>query len=180
MGENIQAEIRNIVTVKALAMKRFTFLILTLAILSCLLTAGCTTSPEPAATPAATPVPTVLQTTVPVTTLITTAPTTEPVQSLPPERQVNLVLTKDRPTSEIHLLYQGGPGQIYVTKILMRVYSPDGTYKDYVMSNAQKPIPGDEIVAPGTRNPDRCEVFIISSGTRYKVIDEPAIGGGYY
>jgi hypothetical protein len=39
---------------------------------------------------------------------------------------------------------------------------------------------GDEIVAPGTRNPDRYEVFVISSGTRYKVIDGPAIGGGYY
>jgi hypothetical protein len=161
-------------------MKRLTILVLTLAILSCLLTAGCTTSPEPAPPSAATSAPTVAQTTVPVTTLFTTAPTMEPVQSLPPERQVNLVLTKDRPTSEIHLLYQGGPGQIYVTKILMRVYSQDGTYKEYVMSNAQKPIPGDEIVAPGTRNPDRCEVFVVSSGIRYKVIDGPAIGGGYY
>jgi len=161
-------------------MKRLIFLVLTLAILTCLLTAGCTTTAEPAATPTVTPTPTVAQTTVPITTIAATVQTTEPVQSLPTERQVNLVLSKDRPTSEIHLLYQGGPGQIYVTKILMRVYSQDGTSREYVMSNAQKPIPGDEIVAPGTRNPDRCEVFIISSGTRYKVIDEPAIGGGYY
>ena len=154
-------------------------LVLSLAVLSCLVVSGCT-APAPV-----TPVTTVPATTVTVTeapTLVVppTAPTTEPVESLPPERQVNLVLTKDRPTSEIHLLYQGGPGDIFVTKILMRVYAADGTYKEYAMSNAQKPIPGDEIVAPGTRNPDRCEVFVDSSGTRYKVIDGPAIGGGYY
>ena len=130
-------------------MKHVVILLLSLVILSSLLTAGCTTSPEPAATPAATSVPTVAQTTVPLTTIVTTAPTTEPVQSLPPERQVNLVLSKDRPTSEIHLLYQGGPGQIYVTKILMRVYSQDGTYKEYVMSNAQKPISRRRNCCPG-------------------------------
>jgi hypothetical protein len=160
-------------------MRYFIILVLFFAVTVSLLGSGCT---APAPVTPVTPVP---ATTAPVTeaptlTVPSTIQTTEPVQSLPPERQVNLVLSKDRPTSEIHLLYQGGPGDIYVTKILMRVYAEDGTYKEYVMSNAQKPIPGDEIVAPGTRNPDRCEVFVISSGTRYKVIDGPAIGGGYY
>ena len=157
-------------------MKRPVTLLFSLAILICLFAAGCTTTPAPAAIPA----PTVEQTTEPVTPLVTTAPTTEPVRSLPTEQAVNLVLTKDRPSSEIHLLYQGGPGDVLVSKILMRVYAEDGTSKEYVMNNAQKPIPGNEIVAPGTRNPDRCEVFVISSGTRYKVIDEAVTGGGYY
>jgi hypothetical protein len=160
-------------------MKRVAILVLMSAVLCCLLAAGCTNEEPvtPATTLPVTPMPT---TETPTVTVPPAVQTTEPVQSLPPERQVSLVLTKDRPTSEIHLLYQGGPGEIFVTKILMRVYAADGTYKEYVMNNAQKPIPGDEIVAPGTRNPDRCEVFVISSGTRYKVMDEPAIGGGYY
>src|SRR5512138_778895 len=57
-----------------------------------------TTSPSvtsPVATPPGTPVPpATVATTIPVP-----SPTTEPVTPLPPERQVNLVLTKDRPTS---------------------------------------------------------------------------------
>jgi len=160
-------------------MNHVVILVLSVITLSCLLAAGCTT-PAPV-TPVTTAPVTILPTTESsALTVPPTVPTTEPVQALPPERQVNLVLTKDRPTSDIHLLYQGGPGQIYVTKILMRVYAENGSYKEYVMSNAQKPLPGDEIVAPGTRNPDRCEVFVISSGTRYKVIDGPAIGGGDY
>jgi hypothetical protein len=99
---------------------------------------------------------------------------------LPAERQVNLLLTKDRPTSEIHLLFQGGPGEIYVTRIIMRVYTSDVAYQEYIMSKGSKPIPGDEIVAPGTRSGDRCEVFVISAGSRYKVIDERVYGGMYY
>ena len=107
-------------------------------------------------------------------------PTPEPVQILPAERQVNLVLTKDRPTSEIHLLFQGGPGEIYVTRVMMRVYTSETAYQEYIMSKGSKPIPGDEIIAPGTRSGDRCEVFVISAGTRYKVMDEPVYGGMYY
>ena len=164
---------------QAFTMRYSIILAFTLAVCGCLVVAGCTSGTQPV-TPTTT-VPTPAPTTPPATlTVPPTVQTTEPVQTLPPERQVTLLLTKDRPTSEIHLLYQGGPGEIFVTKILLRVYAQDGTSKEYVMSNAQKPIPGDEIVAPGTRNPDRCEVFVISSGMRYKVIDEAVTGGGYY
>ena len=62
----------------------------------------------------------------------------------------------------------------------MRVYTSDGVYQEYLMSNGKKPIAGDEIIAPGTRGGDRCEVFVISAGTRYKVMDEPVYGGMYY
>ena len=164
-------------------MKLLTILILVLAILLCLFSAGCTGSSAPA-TPA-TPVPAPVLTTEPVivttpTSTPSAVPTTEPIQTLPTDQQVNVVLSKDRPTSEIHLLYQGGPGERFTNKILMRVYASDGTYTEYVMSDGKKPLPGDEIVVPGTRGKDRCEVFVISAGTRYKVMDEAAIGGGYY
>jgi len=171
------------INIKPLDMKHAIILILALVTLFCVLSSGCTINAVPD-TPA-TPVPPSIPTTEPVimTSLPSTpvaAPTKEPVQTLPRERQVNVELTKDRPTSEIHLQFQGGPGEIFVTKILMRVYTPDGAYQEYVMSEGKKPIPGDEIVAPGTRGDDRCEVFVISAGTRYKVIDGPATGGGYY
>lgn len=168
-------------------MKHLKNLIFVLVILLCVLSSGCTTSsvPDAPVTTVPVPVPTPISTTEPVivTPLPQTpspVPTNEPIQILPNERQVNILLTKDRPTSEIHLQYQGGPGEIFVNKILMRVYTSDTAYEEYIMSDGKKPIPGDEIVAPGTRGKDRCEVFVITAGTRYKVMDEPAIGGGYY
>ena len=81
----------------------------------------------------------------------------------------------------LHLLVdEGGPGEIYINRVMMRVYTSDTEYKEYVMSHGSKPIPGDEIVVPGTRSGDRCEVFVISAGSRYKVIDERVYGGMYY
>jgi hypothetical protein len=159
-----------------------------LILLLCILTAGCTSDVVDGflATPTTVPPPTTAiikpVTQPPATTVATSSPvpTPEPVQILPAERQVNLVLTKDRPTSEIHLLFQGGPGEIYVTRVMMRVYTSETAYLEYIMSKGSKPIPGDEIIAPGTRSGDRCEVFVISAGTRYKVIDERVYGGMYY
>ena len=164
-------------------MKPVKILMLTLVILLCVLSSGCTTS-SGTNTPA-TAVPTPVPTTVPV--IVTpppptpsAVPTTERIQFLPNDQQVNVLLTKDRPTSEIHLQYQGGPGERFTNKIMMRVYASDGTYTEFVMSDGKKPLPGDEIVVPGTREKDRCEVFVISAGVRYKVLDDFAVGGGYY
>ena len=168
-------------------MKHVKILIAGLAILLCVLASGCTSSSgtnPPAttqATPALTPLSTPVQTTEPVTIATPVPiPTTERIQVMPSDQQVNVLLTKDRPTSEIHLQYQGGPGERFTNKIMMRVYASDGTYTEYVMSDGKKPLPGDEIVAPGTKTNDRCEVFVTSAGVQYKVLDEAAIGGGYY
>ncbi|MHB8163809.1 MAG: hypothetical protein ACYDDV_05585 [Methanoregula sp.] len=164
-------------------MKYLITIVSLLAILLCVLSAGCTSSSgtEAPATPVATALPTTEPTSAPVIIATPSAvPTTEPIQIMPNGREVNLLLTKDRPTSEIHLQYQGGPGERLVNSIIMRVYNTEGTYTEYVMSDGKKPIPGDEIVTPGTKGTDRCEVFVISAGTRFKVMDEPALGGGYY
>jgi hypothetical protein len=155
-------------------MKQFIVPMTAFVILLCVLCSGCTsesgTAPVTTAVPA-TAIATV-STTVPAVVATTAATVNEPVQSMPSAQQVNLDLTKDRPTSEIHLSYQGGPGDIFINTIMMRVYTSDTDYTEYVMSNGKKPIPGDEIVAPGTRGPDRCEVFVTSGGTRYKVMDK--------
>lgn len=160
-------------------------LILALAVLLCVLGSGCTSSPSaaiPSSPSPATPLTTAPVTAPPVVAVPTPAPlpTTERLQRLPAERQVNLVLTKDRPTSEIHLQYQGGPGDLFINRVMMRVYSSGTAYREYLMSNGSKPLPGDEIIVPGTRGGDRCEVFVISAGTRYRVMDEPVFGGMYY
>ncbi len=165
--------------IKPPVMKHPAILIPVLLLLLGAFFAGCTS--EPAVATPATTVPTPEPTPVPVvTTTPLPLPTTERVRTLPPERQINLALTKDRPSSEIHLLFQGGPGVLYINRVMMRVYTSDTEYTEYIMNNGRKPVPGDEIVAPGTRGGDRCEVFVISAGSRYKVMDELVYGGMYY
>ncbi|MGB7789271.1 hypothetical protein [Methanoregula sp.] len=147
-----------------------------LVIVICIFASGCTSAPGPA--PAATRAAAPATTATPAVTVTATLAGTDamqdngPVRFLPSAQQVNLDLTKDRPTSELHLLYQGGPGDVFTQKIVMRVYSSGNVYQEYVMSDGQKPVPGDEIVATGTRGGDRCVVYVYSAGTGYKVIDE--------
>jgi hypothetical protein len=154
-------------------MKHAIPLVFSLLIVPGLLSAGCMSAsgPAPGATPAVTAVPAI---TIPASPspAATAAPDAGPLRSPPSAQQVNLVLTKDRPTSELHLLYQGGGGDIFIQKIVMHVYSPDGSYQEYVMSSGQKPVPGDEIIATGTHDGDRCVVYLTTAGTTYKVIDE--------
>jgi len=158
-------------TFKPSPMKYTTIIITALAVLMFVFVAGCASNapPAPVATPTPTPVPTAAPT---IATVATTAPGSEPLQVLPAAQQVSLALTKDRPTSEIHLLYEGGPGNLYTNTITLRVYSSPTQYKEYVMNDGKKLAAGMEIVAPGTSGSDRCEVFVVSSGTRYKVMDQ--------
>jgi hypothetical protein len=164
---------------KPSGMKHLTILITAFIMLLCVLCTGCTTQPDTA--PVATPTPVTIATTVPATAaataVATTAAVNEPVQSLPSAQDVSVELSKDRPTSKITLLYQGGAGDVFTSRIMMRVYSNTTAagYIEYVMSDGKKPIPGDEIVAPGTRGSDRVAVFITSGGTVYKVKDEKLV-----
>jgi hypothetical protein len=148
--------------------------IIVLVIVLCVVAAGCASGTG--TPPATTTVPATVSTPPPTTAVVTVTAspvvTEEPVQIMPSAQQVNLLLTKDRPTSKISLLYQGGPGDMFTQKIVMQVYTSNTSYQEFVMSGGKKPIPGDEIVAPGTRGCDRCVVFVYSAGTRYKVNDE--------
>jgi len=137
---------------------------------------GCAnTAQTPPATPLPTAPPTPPATAPPVAT---SAP--EPLRTLPSGQQVDLQLTKDRTYSDIRLLFNGGPGQMFTQKVMMRVTRSDGTQEVQYMRDGQKPRQGDEIVIRGTRGSDRCEVYVTSSGTMYKVKDESLIIGGAY
>ncbi|AGB02627.1 hypothetical protein [Methanoregula formicica] len=155
-------------------MKPVPIFLASLFLLACALIAGCTsgttTAPE-------TTVPVTTATPVPTTLVATPQPTSASpadaeIQSLPEAQMVSFELTKDRPTSKIHLLYQGGPGTVFTQKVALWVYKEDGTYQEYLMKDGKRPSAGDEVVAKGTRGGDRCVVFVTSGGVVYKVIDK--------
>jgi hypothetical protein len=98
--------------------------------------------------------------------------TFESVVALPPNLMVDLVLSKDRPTSQIHLLYNGGPGEIFVQTVRMKVTRSDGTVTDELMDGGNQPKRGDELIIQGTNTGDHCEVWVTTAGKVYKVIDQ--------
>ncbi|MDD1686925.1 hypothetical protein [Methanoregula sp.] len=157
-------------------MTRPVLIIISFALIACAFIAGCTS--DSGTTPVTTAVPATAAATptaAPVTVSATASAVVSDagsIEAMPSAQTVNLELTKDRPTSKISLLYQGGAGEVFTQKITMRVYSSDTEYKEYVMSDGAKPIPGNEIIAMGTRSGDRCVVYVQSAGTTYKVIDK--------
>ena len=154
-------------------MKNALFLLAALVLVFCALSAGCTSptqaeiKPEDTLTPLSTPATTSLQT-------VVTTPVT--VDTLPPEQFVDLQLTKERPDYTLHLLYNGGKGEISVQKIMMKVTLSDGQVIEQYMNDGQrKPRRGDELVIQGTRGSDRVEVFVTSAGKTYKALDRPML-----
>jgi hypothetical protein len=137
---------------------------------------GCMGTQQP---PQATPVPTTLPPAGTTAPPVTTS-TPDPLRTLPYEQQVDLQLTKDRTYSEIHLLYNGGRGEVFVQKVSLRVTRSDGQVIEQVMSDGKKPKRGDEIVVQGTRGSDRCEVSVTTAGTTYRIKDESLMIGGAY
>ncbi len=158
-------------------------------IFALVLITGCTSTsaPVPATTIIITPQPTAVPATaVPaatpgISTIATTASGDNgPIEVMPSDQQVSFDLSKDRPTSKIHLIYQGGPGERFTQKVTMKVYLSDGTSEEYAMSGGQKPVPNDEIVATGTRAGDRCVIYVQAAGITYKVMDEKVFGSAEY
>ena len=84
-------------------------------------------------------------------------PTPLPVETLPAEQDVDLVLSKQRPDSSIHLLYNGGKGEVFVQNIMMKVTLSNGqVIQQYMNDGNRKPRRGDELVIEGTRGTDLC------------------------
>lgn len=138
----------------------------------CALSAGCTSPTEAGFTPPVTPSP------VPVSTAATAATVALPdrVATLPAGQDVDVQVTKERPDFTLHLLYNGGRGEVAVQQILMRATLSDGTVTEqYLNNNERKPRRGDELIIKGSRGPDRVEVFVTSGGQTYKVFDDTLI-----
>jgi len=96
-----------------------------------------------------------------------------PVQTLPAEQYVDVQLSKERPDYSIHLLYNGGKGEVSVQNIFLKATLSDGqVIEQYMNDNQRQPRRGDEIVIKGTRGSDRVEVYITSVGQTYKILDK--------
>jgi len=158
-------------------MKSTLFFLAALGIVLCALSAGCTSPTQAEIKPVetSTPLPT------PVSTSVATVVATPvAVDTLPPEQFIDLQLTKERPDFSLHLLYNGGKGEILVQNILMKVTRSDGQVIEQYMNDKQrKPRRGDELVIPGSRGSDRVEVFVTSAGKTYKAIDRQMITSAY-
>jgi hypothetical protein len=157
--------------IKALCMKRPPILLIVAVLVLCLLAAGCTSPTQaeikPVSTPEETPPPTLS------TSVATVVATPLAVETLPPEQFVDLELSKERPDSTIHLLYNGGKGEIFVQNVMMRVTRSDGqVIEQYMNDGKRKPRRGDELIIQGTRGSDRAEVFVTSAGRTYKITDK--------
>ena len=154
-------------------MKSTLFLLAALVLVLCALSAGCTSPTQAEIKPVDTPTP--LPT--PVTTSVATAVSTPvTIDTLPPEQFVDLRLTKERPDFSLHLLFNGGKGEVFVQNIMMKVTRSDGqVIEQYLNDGQRKPRRGDELVIQGSRGSDRVEVFVTSAGKTYKAIDMPMI-----
>ena len=151
-------------------MKSTIILWVLLGLCLCALSAGCTTQPE--IKPVETTVPT------PVTTIPTSAVTViaTPLATLPIEQYVDINVEKQRPDATIHLLYNGGKGEIFVQNVMMRVTRSDGTVEEkFLNDGTRKPKRGDELIIQGTKNVDQVAVFLTSAGKTYKIYDKPLV-----
>lgn len=150
----------------------------TVMLVLCALLAGCTSPTASELKPAETPVPTPLPTT--STSVATVIATPKAIETLPAEQFVDLVVSKQRPDSSIHLLYNGGKGEMFVQNILLKVTLSTGEVVERYMNDGnRKPRRGDELVVEGTRGTDRVEVFVTSAGQTYKFIDQPVLNSYY-
>lgn len=159
---------------KALSMQKFLVMLAFSGLALCALFAGCTsptgTEIKPDGTPVLTPPPTI------PTSETTVMPTPLPVETLPAEQYVDLILSKQRPDSSIHLLYNGGKGEVYVQNIMMKVTLSNGqVVQQYMNDGNRKPRRGDELVIEGTRSTDFVQVYLTSAGRTYKVQEESLV-----
>jgi hypothetical protein len=161
---------------KAISMKSTLFLLTALLLLLCALSAGCTSPTQAEIKPVDTSTPLTTLPTPVSTSVATVVSTPVAVDTLPAEQFVDLQLTKERPDFSLHLLYNGGKGEVFVQNIMMRVTRSDGqVIENYLNDGQRKPRRGDELVIQGSRGSDRVEVFVTSAGKTYKAIDKPML-----
>ena len=146
----------------------------------CALSAGCTSPTQAEMKPVETP--TILPATTSALSVSTVVATPVQVETLPTEQYIDLKLSKERPDFTLHLLFNGGKGELFVQNILMKVTLADGrVVEQYMTDGERKPRRGDEIIIQGTRGSgiDRVEVFVTSAGRTYKVMDQPLMSYVY-
>ena len=107
-------------------MKYTMTLIAALGLMLCALSAGCTSPTQAEIKPLETTVTTLPTITSASSSTSTVVSTPVAVETLPAGQNVNIHIEKQRPDATIHLLYNGGEGEMFVQNIMMRVTRSDG------------------------------------------------------
>ncbi len=155
-------------------MKCTIILVAALGLVLCALSAGCTSPTQAEIKPLETTVPTPPPATPPFSSTATVISTPLAVETLPAGQNVDIQIEKQRPDATIHLLYNGGEGEMFVQNVMMRVTRSDGQVEEqYLNDKTRKPRRGDELVMAGSRGSDQVVVFLTSSGKTYRIFDKP-------
>jgi hypothetical protein len=155
-------------------MKCTVILVAALGLVLCALSAGCTSPTQAEIKPLETTVPTPPPTISTSSSTATVVSTPVAVETLPAGQDVDIQIEKQRPDASIHLLFNGGEGEMFVQNIMMRVTRSDGQVEEqYLNDKTRKPRRGDELVMAGTRGSDQVVVFLTSSGRTYRIFDKP-------
>ena len=151
-------------------------LVAALCLVLCALSAGCTSPTQAEIKPLETTVPTPPPVTSTSSSTATVVSTPFAVETLPAGQVVDIQVEKQRPDATIHLLYNGGEGEMFVQNIMMRVTRSDGQVEEqYLNDKTRKPRRGDELVMAGTRGSDQVVIFLTSSGKTYRIIDKSLV-----
>jgi hypothetical protein len=166
-------------------MKPVIYSVLILACIALLFTMGCTGQQQsnPTVTPTATtPGPTQVPATISAKeTRVTSAPVTGAVPadtlpaevSQPPDRYaIDVKIDKDRVYSTITVTFIGGPGQVLVNNILVRVNRSDGVKEEKEIPFTGQIPTGASVNLPGTKGSDQVEVYATINGVVYKLKDQ--------
>lgn len=140
---------------------------LTILIVLCIAAgaAGCSAPAATTATAPATPAPANT-----ASSAATSAPDLVPVptDALPAGYEVTIDVGEKDYLAKIPVTFQGGMGQIHVTRIDVRLTKSDGGTIDKVLTNNK----GDSVDLDGTKQTDRVEVWVsMNNGQRYKTND---------
>jgi len=140
---------------------------------------GLVTPVESATAPQATP-PVLTGTPIPTTVIqMVNDQFPQDVTNLPAPNAIDIGIDKDRVYNTITVTFIGGPGQILVKNILVRVTTSDGNVQEKIFSIINQVATGASVDMKGTQGSDRVEVFVTLNGVIYKVKDQNMVYGYY-
>lgn len=155
-------------------MKKCFFLLISVALLLCVLIGGCvqSSSPSPAnpALPPAAPVVTHQQTQIPPQQTCSLVP--GPTQIVPEYESVSVTVNRNTITENptIAIAFNGGFGLGMVTQMNVTVIRSDCVREQ---QNRKNPVMGDTVTLMGTTRTDRVIVVMtMTSGSQYTIIDK--------
>jgi len=142
------------------------YLLLTVLLVAALFAAGCSSTPEQPA-PSQTAFPTYVPTMAPVSDWSLTP---GPVGTMPEGKAVSVSIQRDPIQTDIDVIFNGGQGLNFITRIDATMYTSDGRV---VVKSIERPITmGKSVVFEGTRGIDRVKVIAHYSTTEAVVIND--------